>query len=101
ASRPRAGGTGRNPPLEGLEVDPSEAATGAEVHLRPGEADALLAAAAFRRKRAALQAGQLGRLAEALPLPRLELPFLFTTDVGPAAVDFLAGALADAVRKLP
>ena len=92
---------GLYPPLEGLDVDPVEAAAGAEVHLRAGEADALKGAAAFRRERAALQAEQLARLADALPLSRLELPFLFTTEIGPEAVDVLAGALADAVTKLP
>ena len=89
------------PTLEGLDVDPEAAAKDAGVFLRPGEAESLRAAAAFRQERAALQAEQLKRLATALPLPQLELPFLFTTDLGPAEIDVLAAAFADAVRKLP
>lgn len=92
---------GLYPPIEGLDVDPEEAAAAAGVFLRPGEADSLRTAAAFRQERMALQAEQLERLAEALPLPRLELPFLFTTELGMPEVDVLAGALADSIRKLP
>jgi anion-transporting ArsA/GET3 family ATPase len=85
------------PAIDGLDADPEEA----DVFLRPGEADALRAAAAFRQERMALQAEQVKRLAEALPLAQLELPFLFTTELGPPEVDGLARALADSVRKLP
>lgn len=89
------------PPLEGIDADPEEEARAAGAALAPGEADALRAAATFRRRRAALQAAQAERLASALPLAQLHLPFLFTTRVGPSEVTALAGALADAVRKLP
>ena len=41
-------------------------------------ADRLLAAATYRRRREALQAGQLARLAELLPLPQLVASFRFT-----------------------
>ena len=92
---------GLYPALDGLDVDPAEAASAADVFLRPGEAEALAEASAFRRERMALQAEQVGRLAEALPLAQLELPFLFTTELGPGEVDVLARALADSVRKLP
>ncbi|HEV7888211.1 MAG TPA: ArsA-related P-loop ATPase [Acidimicrobiales bacterium] len=92
---------GLYPPIDGLDVDPEEAAGAAEVFLRPGEASALRSAADFRRERMALQASQVSRLAAALPLAQLELPFLFTTELGPAEVDTLARALADSVRKLP
>ena len=92
---------GLYPVLDGLDADPAEAAAGAGVHLRPGEAEALRAAAAFRRLRQELQAEQVARLAEALPLPQLHLPFLFTTDLGPPEIDVLADALADGVRPLP
>jgi hypothetical protein len=90
--------------LPGLAVDPHEAAREAGVSLRPGEAESLAAAAAFRRDRRALQAEQVGRLQEALPLPQLRLPFLFTTDIGPADLDVLAQALLaeiDALTGLP
>jgi hypothetical protein len=92
---------GLYPPVEGLDVDPVEAAEAGGVFLLAGEADSLRAAAAFRRERSALQAEQMARLADALPLPRLELPFLFTTELGRSEVEALAGALADGVRKLP
>ncbi|HNH96355.1 MAG TPA: hypothetical protein PLY51_12370, partial [Microthrixaceae bacterium] len=40
-------------------------------------------------------------MADELPLPQLHLPFLFTTDVGPADLDTLADALLEAIRDLP
>jgi anion-transporting ArsA/GET3 family ATPase len=92
---------GLYPLIDGLDISVEEAAAAADVFLRPGEAEDLSAAAAFRRERMALQAEQVARLAEGLPLPQLELPFLFTTELGPAEVDVLARALADSVRKLP
>ncbi len=70
------------PAIDGLEVDPLEAAEQAGVTLRRGEADELRAAAAFRAERRALQAEQLARLDEALPLPQLHLPHLPATDLG-------------------
>jgi Mrp family chromosome partitioning ATPase len=90
--------------LLGLEVDPDVAAERAGVALRPGEPEALAAAASFRRGRMALQAEQIGRLEEHLPLPQLRLPFLFTTDIGPPDLDVLAHALLagiDALAGLP
>jgi anion-transporting ArsA/GET3 family ATPase len=81
------------PRLSGLDALPPD--------LDPEAAAALKEAAAFRLQRQELQAEQIARLAERLPLPQLELPFLFTTDLGPAEVDVLADALAAAVEKLP
>jgi anion-transporting ArsA/GET3 family ATPase len=65
------------------------------------EADDLRAAAAFRRARTELQTEQVARLADALPLPQIHLPFLFTTEVGPAEVDELADAFAASLAQLP
>jgi anion-transporting ArsA/GET3 family ATPase len=65
------------------------------------EADDLRAAAAFRRARTELQTEQVARLADALPLPQIHLPFLFTTEVGPAEVDELADAFAASLEQLP
>jgi hypothetical protein len=90
--------------LPGLDVDPRVAAERAGVALRPGEAEALAAAASFRRGRMALQAEQIGRLEAQLPLPQLRLPLLFTTDIGPPDLDVLAQALlagVDALAELP
>ena len=82
---------GLYPEMEGLDTDPGEGP----------DAEALRAASAFRRARHDLQADQVARLAEALPLPQVHLPFLFTTEVGPAEIDVLADAFAASVSRLP
>ena len=95
------------PALDGLTAVPAEveaAAAAADVSLRDGEAEALASAAAFRLDRSALQAEQVGRLESQLPLPQLRLPFVFTTDVGPADLDVLARAMLveiEAMAGLP
>ena len=92
------------PEVPGLDADPAAAAAAADVSLRPGEAEALAAAARFRQDRMALQESQVARLRSQLPLPQLRLPFLFTTDVGPRELDVLARALLaeiDALSGLP
>jgi anion-transporting ArsA/GET3 family ATPase len=88
------------PVLEGLDADSGAAADEAGTSLRDGEADALAAAARFRRQRTALQAEQLERLAQGLPLPQLRLPFLFRADLGPGEVGELADALRTSVAAL-
>lgn len=91
---------GLYPEIDGLDVDPAKAAATAGVGLRAGEAEALAAAAGFRRERMALQADQIERLGAQLPLPQLRLPFLFTADIGPAEVDVLAHLLLAEIDKL-
>jgi anion-transporting ArsA/GET3 family ATPase len=91
---------GLHPRVEGLDVDPEAAAAAAETTLRSGEADALRAAATFRAQRQQLQEEQVARLAGALPLPQLRLPFVFAVDLGPREVGVLADALADGVAAL-
>jgi anion-transporting ArsA/GET3 family ATPase len=88
------------PPLPGLEVAPTAAASAAGTSLRKGEAAALSAAASFRRHRMALQAEQLARLDAALPLPQLQLPYLFDAELGPDQLDELATALLAGVEAL-
>lgn len=88
------------PAIDGLEVDPAEAAVEAGTTLRDGEVEALEAAAAFRAERRALQAEQLERLREALPLPQLHLPALPVTDLGAGELEQLADALLAEVGKL-
>jgi anion-transporting ArsA/GET3 family ATPase len=88
-------------PSSSLAPDPSSAAEAAGVRLTRSELDALKAAADFREHRRGLQEEQLSRLAQALPLPQLHLPFLFTTDVGPAEVDVLAAVLAREIGRHP
>lgn len=95
---------GLYPTLDGVGADVSGAAAQAGVPLDTGPlagaAEALDAAAAFRRSRTELQHTQLARLAADLPLPQLHLPYLFTTELGPDDLDGLAEALTDAVRGL-
>jgi len=86
--------------IDGLDVDPETAAADAGVFLRPHEAESLRNAAAFRGHRQGLQADQAERLAKALPLPQLPLPFLFSSEVGPAQIDVLADALAAGIEAL-
>jgi anion-transporting ArsA/GET3 family ATPase len=74
---------GLYPVIAGLDVDPGDVP----------DADALRAAAAFRRARTEQQEEQVARLAAELPLPQWHLPFLFEADLGPGHVDELAGAL--------
>jgi anion-transporting ArsA/GET3 family ATPase len=88
------------PELAGLDVDPEHAAEAAGTSLRPGEADTLRTAGRFRQGRQALQREQVERLAAALPLPQLRLPFLFEADLGLTEIDRLAGVLADEVDAL-
>ena len=91
---------GLYPELGGLDRDPVEAAEEAGASLRPGEADALRAAATFRRHRTELQREQVGRLAERLPLPQIHLPYLFSADLGPPDVAVLADAVHTGVEAL-
>jgi energy-coupling factor transporter ATP-binding protein EcfA2 len=79
--------------LDHLDADPEAAAAAAGVILRPGEADAIRAAAAFRRRRQEMQAEQATRLAEALPLPQLWLPHLFAAEIGRTEIDLLVDAM--------
>jgi anion-transporting ArsA/GET3 family ATPase len=91
---------GLYPELPGLEVDPAQAAADAGTSLRPGEAEALKAAAEFRLQRIALQREQLARLDDLLPLPQLRLPFLFKADLGAADLGVLAAELRSGVLAL-
>jgi dethiobiotin synthetase len=86
--------------LPGLAVEPSVAAREAGVELSPEDVESMAAAAAFRRSRDALQAGQLARLEAGLPLPQLRLPFVFTPDIGPEDVTRLARVLLDDIRNM-
>jgi hypothetical protein len=87
-------------PISGLDVDPVQAANEASTSLRPGEMESLRAAADFRRHRMALQRGQVDRLSEQLPLPQLQLPYLFNADLGPPELELLARELLQAIAKL-
>jgi hypothetical protein len=64
------------------------------------EANDLAHAIAFRAERHAVQHEQIVRLRDRLPLPQIELPFLFTPDIGRAQVHALADALAQGIEAL-
>jgi Mrp family chromosome partitioning ATPase len=87
--------------IPGLTADPVRAAEESDVSLREGEAEALGKAAAFRRDRMALQAEQLDRLGERLPLPQLRLPFMFTTEIGPTELEELSDRFLEQIGQLP
>ena len=87
--------------LPGVAADPVAGGRAAGASLRDGEADALAAAAAFRADRTALQVEQVARLAEQLPLEQIRLPFVFTTEIGPAELDLLADRLLAEIERLP
>jgi hypothetical protein len=53
-----------------------------------------------RAERQRVQHEQIVRLAERLPLPQIQLPFLFTPDIGRPQVDALASALASGIEAL-
>jgi hypothetical protein len=80
------------PVLDDLDADPAPAGADAAVLAEAGE---------FRRRRQELQQAQVARLATELPLPQLQLPTLFSVDLGPADIDVLAGALSSAIEGLP
>jgi len=81
------------PRLDRLDADPKAAAAAAGVTLRAGEADALREAAGFRRRRQEMQVEQATRLAEALSLHQVWLPYLFAAEIGPAEIDLLVDAM--------
>jgi anion-transporting ArsA/GET3 family ATPase len=90
------------PVLDHLEADPAAAARAAGCPVpSPAAAGAVSRAAAFRRGRQNLQRAQLARLADRLPLPRIELPYLFTADVGPAELGVIVAALRAGIEGLP
>ena len=86
--------------LPGSEGATSSYLSAGSVSLSASEMSALEAAAEFRRRRQAVQEEQLARLAEALPLRQLRLPYLFTTELGLAEVRVLAEELADQMASV-
>jgi anion-transporting ArsA/GET3 family ATPase len=64
------------------------------------EAHDLARAVEFRMIRHDVQRDQIERLHAQLPLPSIELPFLFTPDIGRPQVGVLADALAHGIERL-
>jgi anion-transporting ArsA/GET3 family ATPase len=81
--------------------DAADAAVAADLGMTPSDVAALGAAAAFVEQRRELQAIQLERLAELLPLHQLHLPFRFGARLHRSDLDVLADALAAQVAALP
>lgn len=89
------------PTLEGLDVDPVDAAAAADLDLPTEDLDAMRAAARFRIDRTDLQQAQIKRLAVELPLDQFQLPFLFRSDLGIDELAELSDAIADKIRSIP
>jgi anion-transporting ArsA/GET3 family ATPase len=90
------------PVLVHLDEDPARAAAAAGVtEITPALTASVARAASFRRGRQQLQAAQLERLTAELPLARIELPYLFSAEVGPAELATLVSALAAGIGALP
>jgi len=64
------------------------------------EAEDLAHAAEFLEERHALQQAQIQRLQELLPLPQIELPFVFNPDITRDQLDTLAVAFARGIEHL-
>jgi anion-transporting ArsA/GET3 family ATPase len=64
------------------------------------EAHDLARAVEFRSTRHDVQREQIDRLRAQLPLPTIELPFLFTPDIGRPQIDVLADALERGIERL-
>jgi anion-transporting ArsA/GET3 family ATPase len=81
-----------------LEIEPAAiraAAGAAGVDIPDAEVDQLALAAEFHNRRRELHSGQVERLAEALDLPQVHLPFLFSAELGPPQLEVLAEALVE------
>lgn len=87
-------------PVLDLASDVARAAAAEGAGLTPAEIDALGSAATFRRRRQELQAAQVRRLADQLPLPQISLPLQFTTELGTHEVGVLADAMASGVAAI-
>jgi anion-transporting ArsA/GET3 family ATPase len=92
---------GLYPDIAGLDCDPTQAAADAGESVDAELIQAMAEAANFRKLRTELQTAQVARLAEQLPLPQIQLPYQFTSDVGPVQLDALASALLAQIPGLP
>ena len=86
------------PALAGIDRDPSELIDATSVP--KSQLSTLRAAGQWWSKRYARQREELERLAEALPLPQIELPYLFGPTIGAAQSIELSDALVEGVNLL-
>jgi anion-transporting ArsA/GET3 family ATPase len=84
---------------QGLDADLDSLAGAAE--LGPDDLAALRSAAAFRLERVATQAEETTRLAAALPLAQIVLPYVFAAGLDAADIDGLVAHLLAGVEALP
>lgn len=83
------------PEIKGLEK------AAGETGKRANEArDNRRTAAAYRLARQGQQRSEIARLAAGLPLPQVELPFVFTTDLGRSDLEVLAEAFTEQAEGL-
>jgi anion-transporting ArsA/GET3 family ATPase len=88
---------------DGVSADPAAILRDAEACRRfvsEREANDLARAAAFRQQRHQLQHEQIERLQKRLPLPQIELPFVFTPDITRPQLGVLADALTSGIERL-
>jgi anion-transporting ArsA/GET3 family ATPase len=86
--------------IDDLDADEAVRSSNLPIELSPAEVEQLGAAARFRRARTALQAEQVARLGEALPLGQVHLPFVFSDGIGEPELRRLAEALAVGIGSL-
>ena len=86
------------PPMPAFAIADDARATGRFVSER--EAADLAHAAEFRQIRHELQQEQIDRLRRELPLPQIELPFVFSPDITRPQLDILADALTAGIHAL-
>ena len=87
----------------GVVAEPAAALSDAEAcgrFVSEREAGDLAHAAAFRQERHDVQHEQIARLRGALPLPQIELPFVFSPDMTHAQLDVLTDALTRGIESL-
>ncbi len=88
------------PTVEGLATPAADAVAASGLTVDPLLVAALEEARRFRQTRQELQAAQIRRLAQELPLAQIPVPFLFTATIGPAELDLLTDALEVGVAAL-
>ena len=71
-----------------------------DVFVSDHEAADLAAAARFRAERTTIQLAQAERLAQALPLPQIRLPFVFSSEIGLAQIEALADAFTESLGEV-
>ena len=79
----------------------ADLAEGDGAQLSEEQLASLSAAGQLRSRRQRSQAEQVARLAQAVPLPQIELPFCFSAALGPEELSVLTESLAAGIAGLP